>query len=320
MSLGGNKQLAEIVISEYIDDASVDRLRAAYSVHVDETLWERRAELEERLAHASGFIVRHRTQVDAGLIARAPRLRVIGRLGTSLDNIDRAACKARGIVLCPALGANANAVAEYVMGTAIMLLRWTAFTGSPRLMRGEWPRQVMSKGGEISGRTVGIIGYGSIGQLVASKARAFNMQILAFDPFLVEGRSIFRDMARPDLRTVLSRSDIVTLHSPLTRETRGLIGPKEIAAIKPGALFINTACGGIVDEEALASALRSGHLGGAAIDVYDTEPIDARTAALYAGLPNVLLTPHVAGLTNESSERVNAVTVDNVMRVLKQAS
>lgn len=308
--------MPDIIISEFIDPEPVGNLRAAYQVHQDDDLWSKRAELEALMADAVAIIVRNRTQVDAGLIAKAPRLRAIGRLGVGLDNINLEACKARGIAVCPAIGANAEAVAEYVVTAALMLLRRAAFSGTARLMKGEWPRLEMGEGHEASGKTLGLIGFGSIGQVTAAKARALGFRTIASDAFMPEDHPAWRETARVDLAALLATADIVSLHCPLTPETRGLIGAKEIAAMKPGAILINTARGGIVDEPALASALRDGHLGAAAVDVFDAEPITPATAALFAGLPNVILTPHIAGITVESNARISAITVDNVMRAL----
>jgi (S)-sulfolactate dehydrogenase len=146
------------------------------------------------------------------------------------------------------------------------------------------------------------------------------MQVLAFDNMLPADNPAWREVERADLDAVLTTTDVVTLHCPLTRETRGLIDAAALARMKPGAILINTARGGIVDEAALAAALRSGHLGGAAIDVFDHEPINKDTGQLFAGLANVILTPHVAGVTRESNARISSVTIDNVLRVLGKAA
>ncbi len=310
--------MLDIIISEFMDTAPIERLRADYSVHLDEGLWNKRSELEALTADALALIVRNRTRVDAALIAKAPRLAVVGRLGVGLDNIDVEACKARRIAVRPAVGANAEAVAEYVLAASLMLLRFAAFSGTARLMKGEWPREEMGAGHEGAGRMLGVVGFGSIGQLTASKAQAVGFKTIAMDALLPETHPAWRETERVDLPGLLARADIVTLHCPLTAQTRGLIGAAEIAAIKPGAILINTARGGIVEEAALAASLRTGHLGGAAIDVFDTEPITPETAALFAGLPNVILTPHMAGITVESNARISSVTVDNVLKVLKE--
>jgi (S)-sulfolactate dehydrogenase len=312
--------LADIIISEFMDEAPIERLRGAYTVHWDDQLWNKRAELEALISDAKAIIVRNRTKIDAFLIAKAPDLDVVGRLGVGLDNIDLDACKARDIAVCPAVGANAEAVAEYVVAASLMLLRWAAFSGSARLRQGEWPRKEMGEGREAAGKILGLIGFGSIGQLTARKARALGFQPIAFDAFLPAADPAWKETERTDLPALLSRADIVSLHCPLTPDTRGLIGAAELAAMKPGTILINTARGGIVEEVPLAAALQSGHLGGAALDVFDTEPITAETAVLFAGLPNIILTPHIAGVTMESNKRISAVTVENVLKILMEHS
>ncbi len=310
--------MAEIVITEFMDVEPLARLAAGRSVHRDDGLWSRRAELEAAVAEAKALIVRNRTQVDAALLANAPRLQAVGRLGVGLDNIDLEACRARDIAVLPATGANAEAVAEYVTGAAIMLLRGAAFFGASRLMNAEWPREEMGQGREAGGKMLGIVGFGSIGQTVAAKARALGMSVIAHDEFLGADHPGWAQAERATLGELLARADIVTLHCPLTPQTRGMIGAEEIAAMKPGAILINTARGGVADEIALARALHYGHLGGAAIDVFGEEPVTGETAALFAGLANVILTPHIAGLTQEANARTSEITVENVLRVLEE--
>jgi (S)-sulfolactate dehydrogenase len=311
--------MADIVVTEFLDPGPIELLKQKYSVHVDTDLWNKRSELEKLVGDAIALIVRNRTRVDAALLDEAPKLKVIGRLGVGLDNIDMEACKARNIVVCPAVGANAVAVAEHVIATTLILLRGDAYLSTSRVTAGEWPREELSRGHEAAGRRFGIIGYGSIGQQVGARARALGMHIVAYDRYLPPDSPAWENAERASLDEVLEICDVVTLHCPLTPETRGLIGARELARMKKGAILINTARGGIVDEQALADALRSGHLGGAAIDVFSTEPIDESTAAIFRNVPNLILTPHIAGVTIESNARISTVTVDNVLRELKAA-
>ncbi len=312
----------DIVITEFIDAPPVENLRADadYEILLDETLWERPDDIKTALKDARAIIVRNRTQVTADIIAAAPQLQAIGRLGVGLDNIDLEAAGKRGIAVLPAVGANAASVAEYVLCSAMMLLRGSTFFGAARLAAAEWPRAEMSEGREIAGKVMGLIGFGSIGQTTADLARAAGFQTIAFDEFLPAGHEAWKSTKRLALNELLETADIVSLHCPLTPDTRGLLGGKELASMKPGAILINTARGGIVDETALATALRNGQIAGAALDVFDTEPIDEPTGALFAGLPNVILTPHVAGVTREANTRISALTVENVVRVLKERS
>ena len=311
--------MADIVVTEFLDPGPIEILKQQYSVHVDTGLWNKRADLEVLAEGAVCLIVRNRTQVDAALLDKAPKLKVIGRLGVGLDNIDMAACKARNVTVCPAIGANAVSVAEYVIATTLVLLRGPAYMSAARIAAGEWPREEMSRGGEAAGRRVGIIGYGSIGQTVGVRARGIGMHVVAHDDYLPAEDPAWEHAERATLDELLDTADIITLHCPLTPETRGLIGARELARMRKGAILINTARGGIVDERALADALRAGHLGGAAVDVFTTEPIDDATAGVFRDVPNLILTPHVAGVTLESNARISTVTVENVLRELKRA-
>jgi (S)-sulfolactate dehydrogenase len=286
-------------------------------VHLDTGLWNKPDDLERQVAGAKGLIVRNRTRVTAAVIGKAAKLRVIGRLGVGLDNIDLAACKARGIVVCPATGANAVSVAEYVLATTLLLARFPAYMGSAALVGGGWPREAAGNGREIAGLRLGLIGFGSIGQTVAAKARAFGLAVAAFDDFVPTSSAAWKGIERLDLDALLAQSDVVSLHCPLTPETRNLIDARRLKAMKRGAYLIDTARGGIVDEAALADALKTGQLGGAALDVFETEPIDKASGARFAGVPNLILTPHIAGVTRDSNDRISAITVQNVLKVLE---
>lgn len=308
--------MPDIIIAEAVDPEPVERLRARFTVHADPDLWRKRDELEGLMAEALAIVVRNATNVDAALIAKAPRLRVIGRHGVGLDNIDVAVCAARGIAVCPAIGANSVAVAEYTIAAALMLLRGKGYFGTERILAGAWPRHELSSGHEAEGKVFGLIGLGAIGAITARKARALGFSTIAHSPSLPADHPAWEWAARVTLPALLASADIVSIHCPLNETTRGLIGRDAFNTMKSGAFLINSARGGIVDEAALADALRSGRLAGAALDVLDTEPISEATCALFAGIPNLLLTPHIAASTVESSRRTAEVTVDNVLRVL----
>ena len=308
--------MADILIPEFMDEGAAAALEADYDVHWDAELWGKRDDLIARIAGARAIIVRNATQVDAELLAAAPVLIVVARLGVGLDNIDLEICKARGIEVCPAIGANAASVAEYVIATALILLRGPALRSTATLVRGEWPRQSFGRGVELAGRTLGIIGFGSIGQVVAAKAKAMGMDVIAHDAMLPKAAPAWSGAKRTDLDDLIAEADVISLHCPLTPETRGLIGSAELARMKRGAILINSARGGIVDETACAAALKSGLLCGAAMDTFNTEPIDAATCALFAGIENVILTPHIAGVTQDANKRISDVAVTNVRRVL----
>jgi (S)-sulfolactate dehydrogenase len=309
----------KIVIAEFMDEVAVATLRARFDTRYEPTLVDRRAELLPLLAGASALIVRNRTQVDAALLEAAPGLRVIGRLGVGLDNIDVPACTARGITVIPATGANAGAVAEYVLGTAMALLR-LAYTRSTETAAGDFAPARQGRTRPFAGKTLGLIGFGGIGQLTARLAQGLCVNVIAHDPMIDDAAPVWQrtGVVATPLAVLLAQSDIISLHVPLTTQTRNLIDHTALARMKPGALLINSARGGIVDEVALAAALRSGHLGGAAIDVYDEEPLVAGTA--FAGLANLILTPHIAGVTLESNVRVSALIAERVAAQLQSAA
>lgn len=304
-----------IVISEFMDTPAVERLAAKHDVLYDATLVDDPARLQAEAAKADVLIVRNRTQVRGALLDAAARCRVVGRLGVGLDNIDGAACEARGIRVIPATGANALSVAEYVIATAMLLLRG-AYASTSQVAAGRWPRAALGNGREIGGKTLGLIGFGSIGQLTARLARALGLQVVAYDAMLpLSDRAYVDQGVHPlTLDEVVATADVISLHVPLVDSTRGLFGAARLAAMKPGAVLINTARGGIVDEAALADALKSGHLGGAAIDVFATEPLPA--SPHFEGCPNLVLTPHIAGVTSESNERVSFMIADHVLEAL----
>jgi (S)-sulfolactate dehydrogenase len=232
-----------------------------------------------------------------------------------LDNIDVAGCEARGMQVIPATGANALSVAEYVVASAMLLLRG-AYQSSGAVAAGQWPRAALSNGRETSGKTLGLVGFGSIGQLTARLARGLGMRVIAFDAMLDREHPAYAEhgVAPAGLDEVIAGADVVSVHVPLVGGTRNLFDAPRLAKMKRGAVLINTARGGIVDEVALAAALRSGALGGAAIDVFGSEPLPA--SPHFEGCPNLLLTPHVAGVTAEANERVSFLIAQKVLEAL----
>ena len=306
--------MAAIVITEFMDEPAVAVLAERHETDYAPTLVDRRTELLAALADTRALIVRNRTRVDAGLLAAAPKLEVVGRLGVGLDNIDLDACRARGIDVIPATGANDLAVAEYVITTAAVLLRG-AYVANPGMLAGEWPRQ-SSMGCELAGKTIGLVGLGAIARLVKAKARALGMRVAAFDPYVPNGDGAWDGVRQLALDDLLAEADIVSLHVPLTAATQDFIDARAIARLRPSAILINAARGGIVDEAALAAALRQGRLGGAALDVFASEPLTREAALVFADTPNLILTPHIAGVTVESNQRVSMLIAGKVLAKL----
>ena len=306
-----------IVITEFMDDDAVATLVKAFgadNVLYDATLVDKPEAMVLAAADCDALIVRNRTQVRGALLDACKRARVIGRLGVGLDNIDVPACEARGMKVIPATGANALAVAEYVIATAMMLRR-ASYLSTADVVAGKWPRNALSAGRETAGSTLGLIGYGSIGQMTGMLAHGLGMKVIAYDPALSEGHTAWNGVARrADLAHLITTADVISLHVPLVDATRNMFNAERIAAMKPGAILINTARGGIIDEAALAAALKSGHLGGAAIDVFAVEPLPA--SDVFAGCPNLILTPHIAGVSFEANVRVSSMIADAVIKAL----
>lgn len=310
--------MPEIVISEFMDEKAVGETAKKYDVHYDPQLVDHPDALKNLLAKARGLIVRNRTRVDASLLDAAPNLMVVGRLGVGLDNIDLNACKERKVIVYPATGANDAAVAEWVIASTMLLLRG-AFLSRNQMQKGEWPR-TQAMGHETAGKTLGLVGFGQIARYTAKLTQALGMKVMAYDPYVDPNDDCWTGIGRIDeLYELLRIADIVSLHVPLTDTTRHLIDTQAIGQMKKGAILVNASRGGVLDEDALVRAMKSDDISGAALDVYETEPLTAASAAKFGGLPNLLLTPHIAGVTIESNRRVSQVTLDNVKRVIEGA-
>jgi len=305
--------MSSILISEFITSQALETLRSKHVVVYEPELYKDRPTLIAALQNIEGLIVRNLTQVNEEILAGAPNLKVVGRLGVGLENIELPSCAKRNIKVIPATGANAESVAEYVVGAAVVLTRGF-IPATVSTLKGEWPRPRFSAYHEFLGKTIGIVGFGSIGRVVAKKANAFGLHCLAYDPMLLAGSIELDGFSVPllSLSDLLGKSDAVTLHLPFLPETKNLFNAATLDQIKNGACLINTARGGIVDERALAERLRSGRLGGAAMDVFESEP--AKDLSHFSGIQNLILTPHVAGVTHESNERVSQMIADEVNR------
>ena len=242
---------------------------------------------------------------DASVFAAAPRLRVIARVGVGTDSIDLEAATAAGVVVTTTPGANHETVADHALALVLAAIRRvTEHDASVR--RGEWDRAGGLTPWDVHGTTVGLVGYGAIGQAVARRLAGFGVELLVADPAAAPGRGV----EVVELGALLERADVVSLHLPLEPATTGLIGERELARMRPHAILVNTARGGLVDERALIAALREGRLRAAALDVFEDEP---PAAAGLAALPNVVLTPHVGGLSERSIARMTAEATDCVL-------
>jgi (S)-sulfolactate dehydrogenase len=306
--------MAAIVIAEFMDEAAVASLSSRAQTFYDPQLVDRPDDLRAALDRARALIVRNRTQVTAKLLNAAPRLECVGRLGVGLDNIDLDACRASDVKVFPATGANDDAVAEYVVMAAMLLLR-PAFLRTDAVIAGHWLRN-RAIGREIAGKRAGLVGFGGTARRTAARLSALGMVMVAFDPLLPLEHPAWQGVERMTLDDLLASADLISLHVPLTKDTRHLIGATALARMKEGAVLVNAARGGVVNETALIAALKSGRCGGAALDVFEREPLDAETGTMFRDVPNLILTPHIAGVTDESNVRVSALIAETILRAL----
>ena len=305
--------MAYILISEFMPEDAVARLQASHNVTYSADLFQQQEQLLHQARRAEAIVVRNKTQVDGKLLEAATNLQAVGRLGVGLDNIDLDACRSRGVEVYTAAGANAISVAEYVVASALQLRRRQCWQYSARVAAGEWPRN-QAVGNELADCCVGLLGFGQIARVTASRFQAFGVRLLAHDPQLSPDDSAWQLAERVDFSTLLQSSDILSLHVPLLASTRNIINSANIDSLKEGAIVINSARGGLLDECALAAALRSGHLSGAALDVFTDEPLSEEQMRAFSGLDNLLLSPHVAGLTEQSNARVGHLIADRILQ------
>ena len=258
-------------------------------------------ELHARLGEYEAIVTRSSTTVTAEFLGRARRLRILGRAGVGVDNIDVDACSRQGVVVVNAPYGNVVSAAEHTVGMLLALVRKIP-AAHESLKRLEWDRGIY--GSELFRKTAGVLGLGKVGSRVAARLRAFDMEVLVYDPFIPESRARDLGVRLTDLQTVLSRADVLTVHVPLTDETENMIGAPELAALKPGARVVNCARGGIVNEGDLLAALDSGHVAGAAVDVWSEEPPRSPAVKRLIQHPRVVVTPHLGANTQEAQVNV----------------
>ncbi|HEY2888901.1 MAG TPA: hydroxyacid dehydrogenase [Candidatus Limnocylindrales bacterium] len=298
-----------ILVAERIASQGLDLLTARHEV--DERLGLDPAGLRAAIPPYQALIVRSQLQVDSALIAAGSNLRVVARAGVGLDNIDVDAARAAGLVVLNAPDGNTVAAAEHTLALLLAVARRIP-AADASMRAGEWARARLG-GVELRGRTLGIVGLGRIGMAVAERARAFGMTIVGHDPFVPATVAAAHGIDPIELSELLERADVVTVHVPLTAETANLIDAAALARLKPGAIVLNLARGGVVDEAALAEALRDGRLWGAGVDVYEREPpVDSPLLSA----PNVVLTPHIAASTAEAQVAVGLEIAERVIQAL----
>ena len=305
--------MTRILVSDKLAPEGVQILREADGVTVDVKTELSRDQLARIIGDYDGIIVRSATKLDADLIGKAAKLRAIARAGVGIDNIDVLAASRRGVIVMNTPGGNTTSTAEHTVALMMAMSR-NVYPAARSLKEGRWDRKKFT-GTQLEGKTIGVIGLGRVGETVASRAKGLGMTVIGYDPYLADTKGPALGIETcDDLDEVFARSDYVTVHTPLTDETRGLIGADAIAKMKDGVRVINCARGGIVDNDALLAALESGKVAGAAVDVYETEPPEDRRLVEH---PNVLCTPHLGASTEEAQVKV---AVDGARQLLDALS
>lgn len=300
---------AGVVVTEDVWGEPFEALATEHAVLRCPDAWRDVSRLRELVAGARALVIRNRTRVDEGLLAAAPRLEVIGRAGVGLDNVDLPAADARGVVVVAPLGANAESVAEHVLALALALAR--RLTEHDAAVRaGRWER---TAGRELAGGTWGLLGAGATGRATARLAAALGMAVLGYDPYLPPAIARSAGIELVPLEALLGGADVLSVHLPATAETRHLLDAGALSRLRPGCLLINVGRGEVIDEAALARALRDGRVGGAGLDVRAQEP---PAPGPLDDAPHVIATPHVAGITRESQLRITSILAADIAAVL----
>jgi D-3-phosphoglycerate dehydrogenase len=300
-----------VLVTEPLSEQGLDLLRADFQVDVRTDL--ARGDLAAEIAGYDALVIRSATQVTAEVLEAAPYLKVVARAGIGLDNVDVETATRRGVMVVNAPQSNVISAAEHTLALLLAQAR-NVPQAHAALVAGSWERSRW-EGVELAGKTVGLVGLGRVGTLVAQRAAAFGMRVIAYDPFVSSERAKELGVeTMPTLEAVLVQADFVSVHLPRTPDTEGLLGERELAMTKPGARLVNTSRGGIVDEAALAKAVESGHLGGAAIDVFAEEPT---TESPLFGLPNVIVTPHLGASTREAQDKAGTTVAEMVRLALR---
>lgn len=302
-----------LLVTDPISEEGLEILKRSDDVQVDVMPDLTHEELIKVIKDYDGIIIRSGTKITAEVIDAAPRLKVIGRAGVGVDNVDVDYATRRGILVMNTPAANIISAAEHTMAMMLCLARKIVWADAS-LKSGRWERKKFT-GIELSGKTLGIVGIGRVGGEVAKRAKAFQMKLIGYDPFISHENAVKIGVRLMPLERVLEEADIITIHAPLTPATRHLIGREQLGMMKPTALLINCARGGIVDEEALYEALKNGRIAGAALDVFEKEP---PTGSKLLELDNIITTPHLGASTREAQEKVSLDMAQQVMLFLKE--
>jgi len=305
----------KILITEFIDKNSLDDLNNNFEIKFDEKLWEKEEQLLEIIKDYDGLIVRNKTQVNKNILSNAKNLKFVGRLGVGLDNIDTEFCKSKNIHVQPATGMNADSVAEYVISSSMSLIKKIPMFHNGTV-KGNWPRTTI-KSAEINEKCIGIVGFGTIGRKVADYSLKNGLNVLAYDPYIKKLDDNEKNYKLSSLEDLFKNADIISLHLPLTEETKNLINKSSFSKMQKQPIIINTSRGSVVNENDLIDAYDQNLISGFALDVFENEPIKKDLYERITSEMNCILTPHISGVTTESNIRVSNFIVKKAIDFFK---
>ena len=305
----------KILITEFINKNSLEDLNNNFEIKFDEKLWEKEEQLLEIIKDYDGLIVRNKTQVNKNILSNAKNLKFVGRLGVGLDNIDTEFCKSKNIHVQPATGMNADSVAEYVISSSMSLIKKIPMFHNGTV-KGNWPRTTI-KSAEINGKCIGIVGLGTIGRKVADYSLKNGLNVLAYDPYIKKLDDNEKNYKLSSLENVFKDADIISLHLPLTEETKNLINKSSFSKMQKQPIIINTSRGSVVNENDLIDAYDQNLISGFALDVFENEPIKKDLYERITSEMNCILTPHISGVTTESNIRVSNFIVKKAIDFFK---
>ena len=305
----------KILITEFMEAKSLEMLQSIFDVTADQDFSTNTNELKKIISNFDALIVRNKTQVNKEVLENAPNLKFIGRLGVGLDNIDIEFCKTNNIHVQPATGMNANSVAEYVINTSLSLLKNIPLIHQETSI-GNWPRTSISSR-ELRDKTIGLLGFGLIAKKVSNLAKVFNAQIIAYDPYVDSSVGNEFDTKLLDINEIFKLSDVISIHLPLTDKTKNLLNYESFKKMLKKPIIINSSRGSIINEEDLLKAYDEKLISGFALDVYDREPVQKSFLERIQSNTNCILTPHVAGVTEESNVRVSEFIANAVKEFFK---
>ena len=300
--------MTKILITEFIDSQSLQNINNKFDVIYKKDAWQNKDFLEKEIQKFDGIIVRNKTILDKDILTNASNLKFIGRLGVGLDNIDTEYCKRNNIIVQPATGMNSDSVAEYVVNSSLTLLKKTQIINEQTL-QGKWPRTtIVTK--ELKGKILGLIGFGDISKKVLNLVNVFDVTCIAYDPFITSKQMEADNVKKVSFDEILNLSDIISIHVPLNNETKYLFDRQAFIRMKKQPIIINSSRGGVINEKDLIDAYKNKYISGFALDVFENEPVNETFYKNISNDMNCILTPHIAGVTEESNVRVSNFIID----------